>query len=295
MEVAVLGANGVLGGNVVAAALERGHDVLGTYHTTDPGFEIPLRQLDITRIAAVEQYLGETDPDAVLNCAAMTDVDACEENPEQAVAVNADAPAAIARLCDAGGIQLCHVSTDYVFDGWADAPYSETSQPNPIQEYGASKLAGERGVDDAMTAPLVARLSFVWGVHRAENALSGFPRWVRDSLREGDSLPLFTDQFVTPTRAGQAASALLDLLESEVSGTVNVACRSCVTPYEFAAQIRERTETASGDLRESSIAAVDRPAERPAYTCLAVDRIEAMRERAQPTLAEDLDAVADYI
>jgi len=295
MVLVVLGANGLLGSNVVATAVERGHDVAGTYHATEPDFDIPLVQLDITESTTVRQFFEDTSPDGVVNCAAMTDVDACEKDSETAVAVNAAAPTTIAKICEADGVWFGHVSTDYVFDGLARGRYTETDPTNPIQAYGASKLAGERGVTDAMTAPLITRLSFVWGVHRSRNALTGFPRWVRDSLYEGDTAPLFTDQFISPTRAGQAASVLVDLFEGRASGTVNVACRSCVTPYEFGASIDERLENPSGALQESTLSAVDRPAERPANTCLAVNRIEQMRDQPQPTLNEDLDAVTSYI
>lgn len=295
MRLAVIGANGLLGSNVVETGIRRGHDIVGTYHSTPPSYDIPLERLDIIDSKGVRQFLENAAPDAAANCAAMTDVDACKENPERAFDVNAAAPAAIAEMCESRDIRFGHVSTDYVFDGTAETPYSEEDGTNPVQEYGASKLAGEQGIQKVMTEPLIARLSFVWGVHQSDDELTGFPRWVRDALLDGDSIPLFTDQFVTPTRAGQAASVLIDLLDSEETGTFNVACRSCVTPFEFGTEILDRCERDSGDVQQSSLATMDRPAERPAYTCLQVDRIEETRGRPQPTLAEDVDAVADYI
>jgi dTDP-4-dehydrorhamnose reductase len=255
---------------------------------------MPLEQLDITNTDRVKTYLDDTNPGAVVNCAAMTDVDGCESNPERATAVNADAPERIAQWCAANGCQFAHVSTDYVFDGRAEAPYDESAAPNPVQAYGRSKLSGEYDVRETMALPLLARLSFVWGVHRGDDELQGFPRWVRDSLRDGDETPLFTDQRVTPTRAGQAAAVLLDLLERGVSGTYHVAARSCVTPYEFGEAIRDRSASATGTLRRSSMADIDRPAERPAYTCLDLGKVEDERNESQLTLDEDLDAVSEY-
>jgi len=294
MRLVVFGANGLLGSNVVPAARRCGHDIWGTYHSTKPDLSMPLEQLDITNTDRVETYLDDTNPGAVVNCAAMTDVDGCESNPERATAVNADAPERIAQWCAANGCQFAHVSTDYVFDGRAEAPYDESATPNPVQAYGRSKLSGEYDVRETMALPLLARLSFVWGVHRGDDELQGFPRWVRDSLRDGDETPLFTDQRVTPTRAGQAAAVLLDLLERGVSGTYHVAARSCVTPYEFGEAIRDRSASATGTLRRSSMADIDRPAERPAYTCLDLGKVEDERNESQLTLDEDLDAVSDY-
>jgi len=291
----VFGANGLLGSNVIETAQGRDHDVRGTHHSTEPALPVPLKRLDITETEQVETYLSETDPDAVVNCAAMTDVDGCETELEQARAVNAEAPGNIARYCERTGIRFAHVSTDYVFEGTARSPYKESADPKPIQEYGRSKLAGEHAVFEAMTTPLVARLSFVWGVHRGDGKLRGFPSWVRDSLRAGDEVPLFTDQWVSPTRAGQAASVLLSLLEGSHDGTYHVASRSCVTPYEFGKQIKRHPKYSDGELTRSSTTSLDRPADRPAYSCLDVSRVEATRECRQPALSADLDAVDDYI
>ena len=145
-----------------------------------------------------------------------------------------------------------------------------------------------------MASPLLFRLSFVYGVHRGDDELRGFSRWARDSLRDGDETPLFTDQWVTPTRAGQAAAVLLDLLERRVNETYHVAARSCVTPYEFGEAIRDRSAPVTGTLRQSSMADIDRSAKRPAYTCLDLGKVEEERGESQLTLDEDLDAVSGY-
>jgi len=293
MHLLVLGANGLLGSNVIAAARDRGWTVTGTYHSERPAFEISLHQLDITDTDAVQDVISKAAPDWIINCAAMTDVDGCEEIPEQAHEVNARAPGNIAELCVERSIRLLHVSTDYVFDGTGQGRYDENASVNPIQRYGTSKLAGERAVTDADPATLIARLSFVYGIHQSTDDLIGFPAWVRGQLVDGARTSLFTDQHVTPTRAGQAAETFCGLIEADETGTFHIAARSCVTPYEFGTEIGQRLNADDALLVESSLSDVDRAAERPLQTCLDVGYVGESLGREQPTLEEDLDTIAD--
>jgi dTDP-4-dehydrorhamnose reductase len=293
MQLLVVGAAGLLGSNVVAVSSERGYDVVGTYHSTEPPFDIPLYELDIRDCDRFREILNEHEPDAVFNCAAMTDVDGCESRSGVAYEVNGDAPGQLAAVCEEYEVEFAHVSTDYVFDGTKSEPYFETDEPNPVQEYGASKLEGERAVQSSHSSPLIARLSFVYGIDRSTGELTGFPAWVRGRLERGEETPLFVDQHVTPSRAGSTAETLIDAVEQEVSGLFHVASRSCLTPYEFGERICESMNASESLLDEGSQTALDRPATRPEYTCLDVSKIEEQLGRAQPTLREDLAAISD--
>lgn len=293
MQFLVVGAAGLLGSNVVESVRERDHGVVGTYYTTVPSFEIPLHDLDVRETDEFDRLLTGDEPDVVVNCAAMTDVDACETEPEVAHSINGTAPGEMAAACSDRDIEFVHVSTDYVFDGTERTPYPVAADPHPIQEYGASKLAGERAVRAALPDALITRLSFVYGIDQSTDELSGFPAWVRSRLRAGEETPLFVDQYVTPSRAGQAATTIVEAVERSVSGTLHVASRTCVTPYEFGNEIRERMGASESLLEEGSQAALDRPATRPTYTCLDVSKVEHELGRPQPSLTEDLDAIAD--
>jgi dTDP-4-dehydrorhamnose reductase len=295
MRLLVVGANGLLGSNVVRAGQQRGWTVRGTYHSTRPAFDVPLTQFDLREHGSFDDVLVEHDPDVVVNCAAMTDVDGCETNPERARLLNGDAPGRLAAHCDANGVEFVHVSTDYVFDGTEREPYGESAAPNPVQVYGESKLAGERAVTDESTDALVARLSFVWGIHRSSDELTGFPAWVRGRLESGEDVPLFTDQWVTPTRAGQAAETLLDLIERDATGLFHIACSSCVTPYEFGEVIADHVGSSEELLSEGAMDDVERDATRPTYSCLDVEHVEAELDRPQPTLREAVEAVRDAL
>jgi dTDP-4-dehydrorhamnose reductase len=290
MSLLVVGANGLLGSNVVATGLRNDRDVCGTYHSTEPEFEVSLRQFDLREHASFDDVLDEYSPGAVVNCAAMTDVDGCETDPELAHVLNGEAPGALADQCAERGIDFVHVSTDYVFDGETAERYPESATVNPVQAYGESKLAGEQSVRSAPGDSLTVRLSFVWGVHRGTGDLTGFPAWVRRRLDAGEDVPLFTDQRVTPTRAGQAAETLLTLLDRGSTGRFHVACTSCVTPYEFGEVLAEHVGSGDATLVEGSMDDVDRAATRPRNTCLDVGKVETELGREQPTLREDVDA-----
>lgn len=297
MHLLVVGTNGLLGSNVVSAGYRRNWDVSGTYHSTRPDFDVPLAQFDLQDHDRFDGILDAHEPDVVVNCAAMTDVDGCETNPERAHVLNGEAPGGLAASCSARKLDFVHISTDYVFDGSERDPYEESAETNPIQEYGASKAAGERAVRNESNDALLARLSFVWGVHRSTGDLTGFPAWVRDQLASNETVPLFTDQRVTPTRAGQAAETLLELIERDATGLYHVACRSCVSPYEFGALLAEYSDGGPELLAEGSMEDVDREAARPSYTCLDVEKLETTLERPQPTLREELetDTVQDSL
>ncbi|MFC6722071.1 dTDP-4-dehydrorhamnose reductase [Halobacteriaceae bacterium SHR40] len=294
MTVLVVGASGLLGSNVVTAGKARGRDVVGTYHSTRPRFEIPLEQLDVRNTDRFRELIQEYQPTTVINCAAMTDVDGCESNPDEAFAINAEAPEVFAAICAETDTRFVHISTDYIFDGSTSGSYAEAANPNPQQVYGESKLAGEQAVRTAGSDPLVIRPSFVYGVHRSRDELTGFPAWVREQLTNGESVPLFTDQYITPSRAGETAETLLELGSAGQSGVVHIAARSCVTPYEFGEQICRLIGASVESLEEGSMDDVDRPAKRPKRTCLDVSRVEEVLDRPQPTLTADLATIDRY-
>ncbi len=289
MSVLVLGANGLVGSSLVRTCLDQGVAVSGTYHTGQPAFDANLLKLDIRDAQQIRAVIEQVEPDAVVNCAAYTDVDGCEENPELSYDVNADAPGILAQECAERSIFFVHLSTDYVFDGEADESYTEDDDPKPIQVYGETKLKGEQRVLEAHSKAIVCRLSFVWGRHGATGELEGFPKWVLGQARDDKPVPLFIDQYVTPTRSGYAAEVVLELLDADVEGVFHVVSRECVTPYAFGRVVLDSANEA--DLRlieEISLANVDRPASRPAYTCLSTARAATSFDWERPTLAEIL-------
>ncbi|UWG48133.1 dTDP-4-dehydrorhamnose reductase [Halanaeroarchaeum sp. HSR-CO] len=291
MRILVMGVTGLLGSAIFSSAQDAGMEVVGTFHSESPESEGTFERLDIRDGDKFERVLDRYGPDVVINCAAMTDVDGCEQNRDEAFQINAQAPRKMAKRCRVRGIDFVQISTDYVFNGGTETPYTEESAPNPVQAYGQTKLAGEIGVHEVDSESLIVRTSFNYGIHGFTGQLNGFPAWVRDQLKSEGEVSLFTDQRITPTRVGFAAQAILSLIQRGASGHFHVASSSCVTPKELGRILTESLNL-KGTLHSSTMSAVDFLAERPQYSCLATDKIAQELTESVPTVDADVSFIA---
>lgn len=247
--VLITGAGGLLGGEV-ARALEGAADVRALGHG----------ELDVTDADRVREVVEALRPEAVVHCAAMTNVDACETEPERAEAVNVDGSANVARAADALGAEVVAVSTDYVFDG-SRAPYTEEDPPNPIQAYGRTKLGGEEAVRAATDRHYVVRSAWIYGAG-GKNFLSKVP----GILRSGSPLKAVGDQRSSPTYARDLAGAIVELIGSSRYGTYHVVNEGSCSYAEWCRLAAE--VLGAEDVEEISGADLDRPAARPGDTSL---------------------------
>ena len=203
-RVAITGAGGQLGRYLVGAFTASGDDVLALVR---PDF-------DITRDADLEG-LAAWRPDIVVNSAAWTDVDACARDPERALAVNGAAAGALAAVAQRAGALSVQISTNEVFDGALDRPYTEDDPPSPINPYGRSKLAGERAVAAANPRHLVVRTAWIFSPD------SGFPARIRAAAdraaSDGKPLRVVEDEWGNPTPAEWLASAVTQLIAHEIA------------------------------------------------------------------------------
>jgi dTDP-4-dehydrorhamnose reductase len=258
MRLLVTGANGMLGHRVAGVARERGHDVRGT----------DLPELDVTDAAAVARFVEEAAPDVVVNCAAYTDVDACEQDPELAMRVNGEAAGNVARC----GARVVHLSTDYVFPGDARRPYVESDEPSPRTAYGRSKLAGEDAVREASDDHAIVRTAWLFG--------EGGKNFVDTILRLGaerDELSVVFDQVGSPTWTGHLAPALVDLAERpDASGVFHAAGDGACSWFELAIEAMRLRDL---DCRVVAVTTEQfpRPAPRPAFSVLASEREDGVR------------------
>jgi len=251
MRLLVTGAAGMLAHDVTTAAARAGHDV------------IPLsrRELDVTDAAAVRAAVAAARPDAIVNCAAWTDVDGAEADEDAATAVNGAGAGNVAAA--AAGAFVVQVSTDYVFDGRASAPYRESAATNPQSAYGRSKLAGELAVARAAPdAHAIVRTSWLFGEHGGN--------FVATMLRlasERDALTVVDDQVGCPTFTGHLAIALVAIAEQRLGGIRHVAGSGSCSWHDLAAAAFAATG-AQVELARGRTADLDRPAPRPAYSVL---------------------------
>jgi dTDP-4-dehydrorhamnose reductase len=278
----VTGAGGMLGRDVVRAAVRRGHDVVG----------LTRADLDVRDAAAVAAALGRLRPAVVVNCAAWTDVDGAEAAEDRALAVNGTAAGMLARESAAVGARLVHVSTDYVFDGLADRPYVESDAVGPRSAYGRTKLAGEREVIAAGGGHAVVRSSWLFGAGGRNFAATMLRLGGGRSRDDGDEGPgdgsrgarevsVVTDQIGCPTFTGHLAAALVELAERLIGegaghgGVHHIAGSGRCSWNEFAVEIFARAGV-DCRVREATSAEMARPAPRPAWSVLESERGDAL-------------------
>ncbi|MFL5900504.1 MAG: dTDP-4-dehydrorhamnose reductase [Solirubrobacterales bacterium] len=260
MKVLITGAAGMLGRDVVLAAGNAGHDVVGFGRT----------ELDVADRGAVSAKLELERPDVVINCAAWTDVDGAEDAEEAAMAVNGKGAGNVAVAAAATGAGVVYVSSDYVFDGAKGAPYVETDQPAPLSAYGRTKLAGEEATAAANKRHFVVRSSWLFGI--------GGSNFVETMLRLGadhGEVLVVRDQVGSPTYAWHLAYGIVRLIEGIEFGIHHMAAAGACSWYDFAREIFEQAKLECRVL-SGTTEMLGRPAPRPPYSALASQREHAI-------------------
>ena len=281
-RIAVFGSNGQLGTDIVEV-LRR-----------EDKFEVAAltrRDVDCTEADAVSRVVAKSSPHTVINCAAVVRVDDCEDQASIAFEVNAIGAFNIARACAGIGARCVYISTDYVFDGVKKNAYVESDQPNPINVYGVSKLAGEHLVRQTAPRWLIVRVSSLFGTTGARGKGGNFVETIRANAKKGGPLKVVDDIRVSPTYTRDAAKVMCRLIESEATGIVHAANGGSCTWYEFAREILEFTGT---DTVLVPIPSIDYPAKarRPANSSLVSQRSPELFE--QPPRAWQ-EALKDYL
>jgi dTDP-4-dehydrorhamnose reductase len=236
-RVLVLGSGGFLGSNVARSCADDASAEVVLHvrdrRTQHPAGTARTVHADLTRPHELEKLLAEVQPEFVVNCAALADVDACERDPVLADALNHQLPARLAAWTAASGALLAHVSTDAVFDG-RGGPYREHDDPSPINEYGRSKLAGERAVAVSDARALIARTNIVgWSPTGTRSLLEYF----HGRLSRGERAPGFVDIHFRPLPVQWFWPACARLLAAGASGLVHVTGPELLSKYDFGRRI----------------------------------------------------------
>jgi dTDP-4-dehydrorhamnose reductase len=249
LRVAVTGAGGLLGQAVKTHCAAQGDEVHAFDH----------RALDITDASAVKSQLVDLEPDVIFNCAAWTDVDGCESNPNRAERANAVGPQLLAATCRDIDARLITVSTDYVFDGARDGFYTQRDHPNPISVYGGFKLDGERRAQTAYARTIVIRSGYIFG-----EGGTNFLSTVLDRARRGERLKAISDMTGTPTYSADLAARLRELAKLDLPGIYHVVNAGDGVSFEtFARTALEIGGVDPAQLMSTTLAELNRPAPRP--------------------------------
>jgi dTDP-4-dehydrorhamnose reductase len=284
LKIAVVGAGGRLGA-ALARDFRRGFSVVALDRT----------QLDL---AAPEKQLraslAQHEFDALINAAALTNVDHCEDHRAEAMQLNATAPSLLAKICRGRGARFIHVSTDYVFDGQKREPYTEEDAARPISVYGESKRAGEVQVLAANPEALIVRVSWVFGPDRPS-----FVDAILKNARTEEKVAAVADKFSTPTYTEDIASMLRTLLEQpHVNGILHLASRGACSWQEYAQWAldccrRFGVPMAARTIGASSLGEMTNfVARRPIYTVLGTEKFARLTNTETP---EWHDAVERYV
>lgn len=234
MRIAVIGANGQLGTDVVKAFAANGDEVSPLTHA----------DIEVSDRESISNRLNELRPNLIVNTAAMHHVDKCEQDPDRAFAVNGLGPRNLALTARQVGATLMHVSTDYVFDGEKTSPYEETDAPRPLNAYGNSKLCGEYFVRATMKEHFVLRTSAVYGTNpcRAKGGLN-FIELMLKLARERGEVHVVDNEIVSPTSTKDIARQMVALSRSDAYGLYHATAEGSCSWYAFAREIFDRTST----------------------------------------------------
>ncbi len=243
-RILITGVSGLLGINLAQEKMST-HEVIGVDRgkLVSPPFKI--LKADLLTAGAVDSILDSAQPNWLVNCAALADIDACEDNPELARLLNTDLPAQLAKACVKRGVRLLHLSTDAVFDGQRDGFYSELDVPNPLGVYAQTKLDGERSVLTESPSAIVARVNFYGWSLSGKRSLAEF---FHNNLTNNKSMSGFTDAIFCPMLVNDTARVLIKMLQKGVSGLYHVVGPQAMSKYQFGVEVARRF-----GLRESGI------------------------------------------
>ena len=283
MKILIVGSGGRLGAALMREYRDK-FDVTGLSHA----------QIDLADFDEVEQMLSRIDFDLLINCAALTNVDLCEEQLDQAFQVNAGAPDVMAQICADKNARLIHFSTDYVFNGKKREPYVEEDEAVPINVYGQSKREGEENVLAAGDGNLVVRVSWVFGPERPS-----FIDNIIERARENESIDAIADKFSTPTYTADIAQMLPRFFDLDVAdGILHFASAGECSWQEYAQHALDCCHQAGVPLKARTVGAIKLSdmknwvARRPAYSVLSTAKYAQLTGESPRSWR---DAVADYV
>ena len=256
MKLLIIGCNGMLGQDMALSASEAGHEIVG----------LDFPDIDITKQECVRKHVKDISPDAIINCAAFTAVDACETEKETAFAVNAVGAGTLAMCAEVSGAKFVHISTDYVFDGKITRPYTEDDPTGPASVYGQSKLEGENLVRKNCSRAYILRIAWLYGKNG-----NNFVKTIRSVAQKNSTankpLRVVNDQWGTPTWTVDVCRQVMRLLSSDHYGLFHATNEGKCTWFDFAGKI-VATAGILCPVEPCTTSDFPRPALRPAYSVL---------------------------
>ncbi len=273
-KILVTGSNGLLGQKITDLALA--DETIALIATSRGENRHPVKQgyryvdLDILDKQRLTETIAEYRPHTIINTAAMTNVDACEHDPEGCRKLNVEAVASLVELCETYDIHLIHLSTDFIFDG-EDGPYAEDALPNPLSLYGQSKWDAEKIIQQSTCKWTILRTILVYGVV-ADMSRSNIVLWAKGALEKEQPLNVVNDQWRTPTLAEDLAQACILAATKEAEGIFHISGKDLFAIHELVAAVADFWNLDGSLIREVSSSTLSQAAPRPARTGFVLDK-----------------------
>jgi len=274
IRVLVTGSNGLLGQKIVYQLIKRKDiDLIATAKGPNRLIEkkgYKYLDLDITNENQVYRALESFKPNSVINCAAMTNVDACEKNQEDCWDINVNAVKYIATASELVNAHLVHLSTDFIFDG-KDGPYAEIDSPNPLHFYAKSKLESEKIVQKIMTKWSIARTIIIYGITDSMSR-SNLVIWAKKEMENGNSINVINDQYRSPTLAEDLAKGCISIVDHSAYGIYHLSGPKTYSILELVNIVADFYKLDKSLINPISTASLNQPAKRPLITGFIIEK-----------------------
>lgn len=284
MRIICTGASGLLGINFAVTAANE-HDVFGIYNSNALATSLfRSASIDLFNTNDVCKLVEEFEPDWIVHCAALADVNKCEEDPSLAYRMNVQLSRQLAESAHRYNVKFLYVSTDGIFDGKREF-YTETDVPAPLNSYAKTKLAGEEAVLDICSDALIARVNFYgWSL----TGTRSLAEWIINNLRSGNRIKGYNDTYFTPLLVNTLANILIKMMENKLSGIYHVVCSEKLTKFDFATQLAHQFKLNENLIEPASAVEFKSNVERPLSLVLSNEKLIRHLGNIIPTLMSDI-------
>ena len=281
----ITGSSGLLGLNLALEAMTS-HEVIGVDRAKLKSAPFQTLNADLLDEGAVDSVLDEARPEWLIHCAALADLEACEENPEVARRLNTDLPSALAKACKTRGIQMVQISTDAVFDGTKSGVYTEEDEPIPVSVYAQTKVNSENAVLESNPEAIVARANFFGWSMGGRRSLAEF---FFNNLTNNKSMSGYTDVIFCPMHVAHLSQTLLLMLAKGLHGLYHAVGPQPMSKYQFGVEIARRFGLNDGEISPKSIQASSLVARRAHNLYLSVNKLSTDLGEPLPSFSTGLD------
>jgi dTDP-4-dehydrorhamnose reductase len=287
MRIGITGASGMLGA-ALASHLSKSHQIFATSRNKGvEGQNIEWDCFDLTDTALLNQWLEETRLDIIIHCAAIINVDACEDSVEIATRLHVETTKIMANYLDANNGRLIYISTDSVFDGKKQDPYSEGDVPNPLNAYAKTKIAGEKATLSIKNG-LALRVNIIgW----TQEGRASFAEWMLRGVINNTTLNLFYDVYFSPLHVDKLSLIVERIIEDPIYGLYHCASSDSISKYDFGVQMTKMFRLSVSNINRVSVEGMDFQAERPRNMALDSGKLAGKLKCDMPSAIDSIKLI----